>query len=302
MSIEELYQAHKGFLVSLAYRMLSSVMDAEDVVHNVFLTLDASALPSLQNPRAYLCRLVTNRCIDQLRSARVRRESYVGPWLPEPWIESRHSADDSFAAEDPLRSAVMKETLSIAFLLLLERLSPVERSVYVLREAYALDYDEIADATGKTAPNCRQIYRRAKLRIDSARNAAPHGDTRPGAAAAGEPAKSALVERFLHALGSGNVGLLSQLLNKDISVVSDGGGKVRAAVKPLIGRDRAMAFLLGIVSKTPEGFRVLPDVINGQPGLVLFQGDAMTGTVAFRFEGEQIADIYLVLNPEKLPA
>jgi RNA polymerase sigma factor (sigma-70 family) len=300
MRIEELYESHKTFLVSLAYRMLSSVMDAEDVVHNVFLTLDPDILPTLHNPRAYLRRLVTNRCIDQLRSARIRRETYVGPWLPEPWIESRRMTGGALE-DDPLDSAVMKETLSTAFLLLLEELSPVERAVYVLREAYSLDYDEIAETTGKTAANCRQIYRRAKARLDSKRIAHADADTGTGGAASETAIKSSLVERFVLALSTGNIELLSQILTAEASVVSDGGGKVRSAVKPVTGRDRVAAFLLSIAAKAPEGLRVVPDVVNGQPGLVSYVGEHMINAIAFRFDGESIADIYIVSNPEKLP-
>lgn len=291
-TLEELYQTHKAFLTALAYRMLSSVMDAEDIVHNVFLSLDADTLPELHNPRAYLCRLVTNRCIDQLRSARVRREAYVGPWLPEPWIEPYRQSED-----DPLGRAVLNETLSTAFLLLLDTLSPIERAVYVLREAYDLDYDEIAQATGKSAANCRQMARRAKLKLDAAREA--NGTT--AAEPTVETAKAgALVERFIQALGTGNVELLSSLLTAGVTSITDGGGKVQAAIRPIAGRDRVIAFLTGVVKKAPDGLRVHTCIVNGHPGLVSFIGETMINAISFRFDGETIGDVYIVSNPEKL--
>lgn len=298
ITLEELYRTHKAFLTALAYRMLSSVMDAEDIVHNVFLSLDAAAVRQLHNPRAYLCRLVTNRCIDHLRSARVRREAYAGPWLPEPWIEP-YQHENGSPENDPLRRAVMNETLSTAFLLLLETLSPVERAVYVLREAYDLDYEDVAEATGKSPANCRQMYRRAKLKLDSARG--EHA-AESGVRHLEETKAGALVERFILALGTGNVELLSSLLAAGVTSVTDGGGKVQAAIRPIIGRDRVIAFLTGIVKKAPMDLRVQPCVVNGRPGLVSYAGGAMINAISFRFEGECIGDIYLVSNPDKLRA
>ncbi|WP_274362985.1 RNA polymerase sigma-70 factor [Paenibacillus thermotolerans] len=295
-TLEELYQTHKRFLSALAYRMVSSVMDAEDIVHNVFLSLDADTVRQLHNPKAYLCRLVTNRCIDQLRSARVRREAYVGPWLPEPWIEPyRH---DNGSADDPLRRAVMNETLSTAFLLLLETLSPVERAVYVLREAYDLNYDEIAETTGKSSAGCRQLYRRAKRKVEAARGGT---DAETAGVPPLETTKAgALVERFIQALSTGNVELLSSLLTAGVTSVTDGGGKVQAAIRPVIGRDRVVAFLTGIVKKAPENMQVQPCIVNGLPGLVAYAGDMMINAISFNFQEESIGDIYIVSNPDKL--
>ncbi|QMV45091.1 RNA polymerase sigma-70 factor [Cohnella cholangitidis] len=275
-------------MFSIAYRMLGNVMDAEDIVQEVFLAWNANKPEQVQNIKSYLCKMVTNRCIDHIRSASKRREAYVGPWLPSPLL-----TDDPGEPDGPASIYLHKESLSTAYLLLLQQLSWIERAVFVLREVLQYDYDEIAEIVDKSSANCRQIFHRAKGAISGISSSSETG-----------PPKSESLKRrielFVHALTTGNSGQLVNILKADARLQSDGGGKVTAAIRPILGAERVSAFLFGIVGKaTPDSsYRMVS--VNGEPGIVTYAGKKPNSVMTFRIQDEEIADIYIVINPDKL--
>ncbi|WP_226536742.1 RNA polymerase sigma-70 factor [Fictibacillus halophilus] len=279
---EQLFMVHRPLLFSLAYRMLGSVQDAEDIVQEAYLTLSETTTEHVLNPKAYLCKMVTNRCIDLLKSAKKQRESYTGPWLPEPLL-----IDDK---EDPAQNYIMKESLSTAYLLLLEQLSETERAVFLLREALQYDYDAIADVVGKSSTNCRQIYHRAKKAVGNHRRSDPL-----------TPAKAhALSEQFVSAVITGNVSKLLSLLAVDATLLSDGGGKTKAALFPILGAERISRFYMGILAKTTEDFSFEYTTVNGDPGIVLYIESQVYGVLSLHVQDDLIKKIYWVANPDKL--
>jgi RNA polymerase sigma-70 factor (ECF subfamily) len=278
VSRDEVFEEHRPLLFSIAYRMLGSVMDAEDVMQEAFVRWRRAG--EVRSPKAYLSSVVTRLCIDQLRSARARREEYAGPWLPEP-----------LAVEPAGDPAVFDETLSMAFLVLLESLSPVERAVFLLREVFDYDYAEISRIVGKSEANCRQIARRARQAVAARR---PRFDPAPEE---GER----LVRRFVEACMSGDMEGLLQVMSEDITLWTDGGGRVRAARNPIYGADRVARFLLGVAPKAPPGLRFRFARINDQPGLIGYHADGSPqGVATFDISGGRIAAIRYVINPEKL--
>lgn len=293
---EQWYTAYKPLLFSHAYRMLGSVMDAEDVVHDAFITLNNADLSAIRNPKSYLCKIVTNRCIDRLRSARQQREVYVGPWLPEPLLTE--GTDGTFG--DPAARYLQQESMSTAYVLLLQQLSAVERAVFLLREALQYEYDEIADMVGKSSTNCRQIYHRAKRSMSAHESTTGEQTELAAAARAANDKIGLIVEQFLQALAAGNIPKVLSLLAEDAILYSDGGGKVKAAVRPLEGADRISRFFAGLLTKLPEGFSVQLANVNGQPGIVTFEQGRPLTVLSFRIEAGHIASVYIVANPDKL--
>ncbi len=287
METEELYTTYKPLLFALAYRMLGSVMDAEDIVQEAFVSLEKTPLEHVHHVKAYLCKIVTNRCIDQLKSARQRRETYVGPWLPEPFITDK---DTLSSGEDPVQQYEVKESLSTAYLLLLQQLSWTERAVFLLREALQFDYSEIAEIVGKSSTNCRQIFHRAKRSIS--------GNANQKVAAQGKT--TALVEQFITAILNGNVDKLMHVLSEDATLYTDGGGKVRAARRPIFGSERISRFFSGIVPTIPANFSYRLCLVNGGPGIAAYVDGDPFACLSFRFGNGTISDIYIVVNPEKL--
>lgn len=249
MQQETTVRAYQALLFSIAYHMLGSVMDAEDCVQEALLQWSSSAQP-VDHPAAYLCTVVTRRCIDLLRCARRQRETYVGLWLPEPLV----------AAVDPAVCAEQAETLSLALLQLLERLSPVERAVLLLRQVFDYEYAQIADVVGKSAENCRQILHRARRRV-----LMPTGTQRATSAH-----QQQVFARFVQACTSGEMEGLVQVLAEDIVLHADGGGQVSAARHPLSGAERVARYLYGLQQKFLSQFHcvIRPVLVNGQPGLV----------------------------------
>ncbi|MBB6733161.1 RNA polymerase sigma-70 factor [Cohnella zeiphila] len=285
-----LYASYKPLLFTLAYRMLGSVMDAEDAAQEAFLSLNETSDPErIRNPKAYLCKTVTNRCIDRLRSSQAKREVYVGPWLPEPLV-SRPDGED-----DPYGTYARRESLSTAFLLLLDQLSAVERAVFLLREALQYDYAEIAAIVDKSPANCRQIYHRAKRSLGELPRTDPDAKTAPHAELPGT-----VVDQFIGALATGNVGKLMDLLTSDAVLLSDGGGKVTAATRPILGPDRIMRFLAGLLEKIPPGFSSRSAEVGGEPGFVTYVDGKPQSVFSFLMEDGRIKRIYLVANPDKL--
>lgn len=289
---EQLYLSYKPLLFSLAYRMLGSVMDAEDIVQEAFLYANETNMAHVLNPKAYLCKIVTNRCIDNLRSASKKREVYVGPWLPEPLMTSEN---EPIAPE---LAYTQKESLSTAYLLLLQQLSWVERAVFLLREVLQYEYDEISDIVGKSSTNCRQIFRRAKKAISISPEQEAGSSAQINKTV--QEQTNAVVEQFVHALVSGNITQLLTIVKSDAILYSDGGGKVSAAIKPIEGVERIAKFMFGILAKVPDGFRYGLRMVNGQLGIAAYVHDQPHTVMTFQVKDGQIQAIYLVVNPDKL--
>jgi RNA polymerase sigma-70 factor (TIGR02957 family) len=276
----------RPLLFSIAYRMLGSVGDAEDIVQESFLRLERARRDgtAIESPRGFLTTVVTRLAIDQLRSARVRRETYHGPWLPEPVL----AADEP----DPAEVAEMSDSLSLSFLVLLETLSPVERAVFLLREVFDYGYDEIAEIVDKSEANCRQIFTRARRRIDEGK---PRFET-------DRAQQRELAERFVEAFLSGDVQGLIELIAPDAVFYGDGGGKGRGLPRPVYGRDR-IGRLLGAFEAEGRrlGARSQPTWVNGQPGVINLDADgALINVMAFEISDGQVQAIRSIINPDKL--
>jgi RNA polymerase sigma-70 factor (ECF subfamily) len=273
------FEAHRPLLFSIAYRMLGSASEAEDVVQDVWLRARQDGHADVRSARAYLTTIVTRLCIDHLRSAERSRMDYPGPWLPEP------------LAEPNQESAELASSLTMAFLVLLEQLAPTERAVFLLREVFELDFDEIATSIGKSAANTRQILRRARSRLHN---------SRPRFTASRRESEE-IVRRFRHACMTGNVEELMDVLHADATLIADGGGKAASATRPVLGADRIAKFLLGYAGKVSLSELDFPLVtINGAPGLLLRHPIAGTGTYSFDIVDGRIGAIYVVRNPDKL--
>jgi RNA polymerase sigma-70 factor (ECF subfamily) len=278
----EVFDRQRPFLFSIAYRMLGSVMDGEDVVQEAYLRWQRAPQAEVRSPRAYLSAVVTRLCIDQLRSARTQREEYIGPWLPEP-----------LPTEPAPDAVVIDESLSMAFLVLLESLNPTERAVFLLREVFDYDYDEISRLVGKSEANCRQIARRARQSVAARR---PRFESSP-------EQEERLMGSFLEACFGGDMEDLLALLSEDVTFWSDGGGKTRAALNPIHGADKVARFFSGILRKAPPGLVVRRALVNGRPGLIGYFEDGRPQSVAtFDVAEGSIRAIRLVVNPEKLRA
>ncbi|MEU1272756.1 RNA polymerase sigma-70 factor [Streptomyces sp. NPDC005799] len=277
------FEPHRPRLFGLAYRMLGSADEAEDVVQDAYLRFSGADRAGIERPSAWLAKVVTNLCLTRLASARARRERYVGTWLPEPVITS----DGTLG---PLESAEQREAVSLAMLVLLERLTPNERAVYVLREAFGYGHREIAGVLDLTEANCRQLYRRAVRRVDEDRS---RFEPVPGR-------QAELVTSFLTAARDGDLVGLEKVLTADVTWSSDGGGKVSAARRPVEGRDKVARLAVGGAERFAAGLEFTPTEINGEYGLAAWAGDTLAGVVAFEVRDGLIAHLRIVLNPEKL--
>jgi RNA polymerase sigma-70 factor, ECF subfamily len=277
MDAVTVFEEHRPLLLGAAYRMLGSMWDAEDVVQDAYARW-ARTEQEVANPRAFLLTVVTRIALDQLKSARVARESYVGPWLPEP------VATGSLG---PLDTVELRDSVAYATVHLMERLTPPERAVFVLREAFELPYEQIAEIIGSSVANCRQLHSRGRRRLAGASRFRPAPET-----------YSRLLRTLLSAVETGDLGDLGQVLSEDITVWNDGGGKVRAALRPVAGIDKVLPFLAGLL--VTREFAVGPTLdVNGQPaGLLYVAGEPRV--CALRVERDRIAAIYVVNNPDKL--
>ncbi|MEK5247566.1 sigma-70 family RNA polymerase sigma factor [Bacillus sp. FSL R9-9530] len=282
METEQLYEAYQPLLFSLAYRILGSVMDAEDIVHDVFISFNnMEDAQSIENMRAYLCKMVTNRSIDKLRSAAHKRNVYVGMWLPEPFVEE---------IDDPSESFVMKESISTAYLLLLQQLTEVERIVFILREVFSYDYEEIASIVEKSSVNCRKIFQRARKSILD----------KPKQSTLSTKKMAAYVEKFVSALQCGDAQGMLEVLKTDAILKADGGGKVTTAINPIYSADKIIRLFFGIAKRLPEKYSVDFKIVNGAPGVIVTINNKVTYVLSFIFEDEKISNIYMMVNPEKL--
>ncbi|WP_245954305.1 RNA polymerase sigma-70 factor [Paenibacillus flagellatus] len=284
VEVEELYKSLRPSLLSFAYRMMGSMMDAEDIIQETFLSIEKVPSDLVKNVKSYLFRSVSNRCIDRLRAQSRHREAYVGPWLPEPIMSEGNGQTD------PLEGYIRKETISMAYLFLIQQLSWTERVVFLLREVLQYEYEEIAKIVDKSSANCRQIFRRAKRSL---------GDIPPMNAGM-QRNTTHLIESFAQALLDGDMKKLLETLTSDTILYMDGGGKVRAPLRPLFGHDRIARFFIGILPEFPADFSYTLREINAQPGLVFFAGKQLFATICFDIQHNRIVNIYAVLNPDKL--
>jgi RNA polymerase sigma-70 factor (ECF subfamily) len=277
----EVFASARPLLFSIAYRMLGSVMDAEDLVQDAYLRWQDASDIDVRSPRAYLTTIVTRLAINHLRSARTKRETYVGPWLPEPLV-----------TEDTPDHVELAESLSLAFLVLLERLSPNERAVFLLHDVFDFEYAEIAEIVDKTEANCRQLLARAKKRVAT-----------PGPRFESDPAQAQrLTEGFTEAARAGDMEGLLAVLAEDITLWADGAGKIPgAALKPVHGATPVARFVLGVMSRfVPAATILRPAEINGQPGFIVYVSGRPFSALIFDVRDGRIHTIYVVANPDKL--
>lgn len=280
------FEEYRSLLFAMAYRMLGSAMEAEDIVQEAYLRYRATPPESIGTLKSFLTTIVHHLCMDHLKSARVRRENYVGPWLPEPII-----TDESAAHLSPLRQIIKRESISMAFLVLLESLSPLERAVFLLREIFDYEYAEIAQITGRNDMACRQLFSRAKKHISENRPRFP----------ASPEAHAKMIDRFMEALIAGDIDDLMSLLAEDVTSWSDGGGKIPGAARhPIQGREKVVRGLIGLRSRVPEGTIIEEIEANGLPALLVRVMGQIVSVLTLELEGDLIRAIRAVANPDKL--
>jgi RNA polymerase sigma-70 factor (ECF subfamily) len=284
---EDVFKDDRPRLFSIAYRMLGSASDAEDVLQDAWLRYRGAESSSIRSPGAFATTIVTRLCLDRLKSARAKREEYIGPWLPEPVLTSE--------LESPAEKLERAESVTLAFMVLLETLSPEERAVFLLKEIFEYDHSEVAGMLDTTVENSRQLLHRAKARL---------AESRPRLTGTAQSRRT-VAERFARAFSSGDGAGLTALLTTDVEVWSDGGGKVAAARRPIIGRDQVLTFLIGL-HRAAHASGVAHDVsleiqdVNAEPALVLRVGPRLESVFVFSVDGEAIAGIRVVRNPDKL--
>jgi RNA polymerase sigma-70 factor (ECF subfamily) len=277
------YQEYRGLLFSIAYRVLGTAADAEDAVQDTWLKWSAADRSQVADPRAFLVRIVTNVAIDRLRAARSRRETYVGPWLPEPVPTSTDPAVDA-------------DSVSIALLVVLETLSPIERAVFVLREAFDFSHAEIAEAMGRSEESVRQTAHRARAHV-AARRPRLQVDRRR---------QQVVTEQFLAASTGGDINALLELLAPDVALWTDGGGKVRQALKPVVGAERVAAWFAGVVRRPYEGVEIAAMTteiveLNGIPAIVFTGGGRVLSVLGLDLDADgRVVAIHNIANPDKL--
>jgi RNA polymerase sigma-70 factor (ECF subfamily) len=268
-------------LLGLAYRMLGSRTDADDVVQDAYLRFADAR--DVRNPEAFLVTVVTRLCLDRLKSAKAQREIYVGPWLPEPIFDT-----DGLSAE---AATELADDLSFALLLALDRLSPLERAAFLLHDVFEISFAEIAAMIGRSEPACRQLATRARHAVR---------DQRPAPAAT--PDRHAhLMKAFMEAVASGDLSQLTGLLREDAVAVTDGGGRKSAALNPIMGADKVARFFIGLAGKNARrDIRAEPAMINGAVGALLYMDGELDHSLSMAIDGDRIAAIYIVRNPDKL--
>jgi RNA polymerase sigma-70 factor (ECF subfamily) len=289
------FEPYRGRLLGLAYRMLGSMADAEDAVQETYLRWHRADRDKVSQPRAFLMTTTARICLDMLTSARARREEHVGPWLPEPVLDTAALAPDA--------RTELAEDLSVALLLTLERLSPLERAAFLLHDVFDFSFGEVAAALERSAAACRQLASRARERVRAAR---PRGaSTAPRRSGEIDPKHAQLLSAFAKATQSGDLNTMTQLLASDVRFVTDGGGKVRAAQTVIEGADRVARFIVGTRRPHPgrwwrEEFTMRFAAVNGLPGVIVEAPEGPVQTVAVEIVGDVIQALYVVRNPDKL--
>ncbi|MFD4557497.1 RNA polymerase sigma-70 factor [Streptomyces sp. NPDC058469] len=281
----DVFEEHRPVLMGVAYRMLGRVADAEDVVQEAWLRWSAADRAGVREPRAYLVRVTTRLAIDRLRQVKARGEAYVGPWLPEPYV-----TDFGDTVPDTAERAVLADSVSLAVLVVLESLSPLERAVFVLREAFGYPYADIAAMLDRGEPAVRQLAGRARKHVDERR---PRYEVDPAQ-------RRDLTERFLAAAAEGDLAGLMKMLAPDVRLVGDSGGKAQAPLRILESADHVGRFLVGVAEKgVPEmSFRFLE--LNGGPAVLILSGDTPDSVLQVDVSAGRIRSVYIVRNPEKL--
>lgn len=288
----ELFETYRPLLFSIAYRMLGSAMEAEDIVQDVYLRWQRTAPEAVRSPKAFLSTIVTRLCLNQLESARSRRETYIGFWLPEPVLTGPDAGPaHTVLTASPAEQAELHESISLAFLVLLEQLTPVERAVFLLREVFNYDYAEIAGILDKNEPACRQLFSRARQHI------ARH---RPRFKPAPDHHRRLLGE-FMQAVSTGELNELVSLLADDVTMWADGGGKVRgAATQTLHGPIVVAQFVLGSTRFLPPDYQAEIAEVNGQPAAIVRVDHEAILIIAIEVDGDHVREIRVIGNPDKL--
>ncbi|MFJ9861791.1 RNA polymerase sigma-70 factor [Streptomyces albogriseolus] len=283
----ELFEEHRPVLMGVAYRMLGRVADAEDVVQDAWLRWSGGDRTAVREPRGFLVRITTRLAVDRLRQIKARAETYVGPWLPEPC-----ATDFGDTVTDAAERAVLADSVSLAVLVVLETLSPLERAVFVLREAFGYPYADIAAMLDRGETAVRQLAARARRHVDERR---PRYDVDPAR-------RRDLTERFLDAAAGGDLAGLMELLAPDVRLVGDSGGKARAPLRVLAGADHVGRFFVGVAVKGLPDASVRVVELNGGPALLVLSGGKPDTVVQIDADGDRIRTVYVVRNPDKLAA
>ncbi|MBV9228591.1 MAG: RNA polymerase sigma-70 factor [Chloroflexi bacterium] len=284
--LAEEFQRYRPLLFSVAYRMLGSASEAEDMIQECYLRSIQPSPQEIRSLKSYLTTIITRLCLDHLKSARVQREDYIGPWLPEPLLTSNPE-------ELALQTLEQRESLSTAFLILAERLTPYERAVFLLHEAFAYRYEEIAEIIGKSPANCRQLFHQAKEHLKK-------GQARFSSS---QEAQQSLMEQFLSASQQGDMQALVGVLAEDVTLWADGGGKVYAAPYPILGREQVLRVWNGLLRKSSSWY---PDVhltlaqVNGTAGLLVWSSETLLSVWTCEVTEGHISALYEVVNPDKL--
>ncbi|GAB2462346.1 RNA polymerase sigma-70 factor [Streptomyces incanus] len=276
----EAFIAHRNLLFTVAYEMLGSAADAEDVLQETWLRWVKADLGQVNDQRAYLVRITTRQALNRLRTVKRRREAYVGSWLPEPLLTTPDVAQDIELAE----------SVSMALMLVLETLSPMERAVFVLREAFDIGYDEIAEAVDKSPAAVRQIAHRARRHVDA---------RRPRRVVSSNEGQ-AVLESFLHAIETGDPQALLEVLAPEVVLMSDGGGIKHAALRPVTGAEQVARMFAGGIGKFEDTLTAEPTMVNGNPALLVRLDGKIDGVMAIRVQDARITGLYYVRTPEKL--
>ena len=284
--MEESFETYRPYLFAIAYRMLGSAMDAEDMVQETYLRYQTTPPETIRSLKAYLTTILTRLCMDQLQLARRKREVYVGPWLPEPILTTTTPA-----SEDPAERVEREESISLAFLMLLEQLQPFERAVFLLHEVFAYDFAEIATMLGKTEAACRRSFSRAKKHLSEHRPRFPPSSQ----------IHRRMLTGFFQAAQGGDMTPLMDLLSEQVTLWADGGGKIKtAALRPIVGRDAVARFSLGAVRFLPADYQVEIAEVNGQAAVIIRAGGQALFVLSIEVEAGQIQAIRIIANPEKL--
>jgi RNA polymerase sigma-70 factor (TIGR02957 family) len=284
----EVFEEYRGLMFAVAYRMLGAIADAEDAVQDAWLGWSAASRADVADPRAYLVRIVTNTALNRLRAVRARREAYIGPWLPEPLLTQ--------AGPDAAERAELAESVSVAMLVVLESLTPDERAVFVLHEVFGFDHPEIAAALGRSAPAVRQLAHRAREHVQARR---PRFDV-------DWDQQREVTARFLAAAAGGDIEGLMTVLAPDVTLLTDGGGKTRAALRPISGASKVARWLVGIAGRPDLGgaadLNLEPAEINGTPGTLITADGGAVAALTLAVAAGQVTGIQLLVNPDKLTA
>ena len=275
----DVFVAHRNLLFTVAYEMLGSAADAEDVLQETWLRWADVDHDEVREPRAYLVRITTRLALNRIRTLSRRRESYVGPWLPEPLLTSPDVADD----------VELADSVSTAMLLVLETLTPTERAVFVLRDVFAMPYEEIGAAVDKTPAAVRQIAHRARSHVDARRPREVVGSAQ----------RNAVIERFMSAVATGDLQSLMDVLAPDVVLITDGGGVKQAALRPIHGVEKVLRFLTAVTPDDTDN-RAEPVMVNGHLGLRLLLDDVLDTIATMRIDGDKVTGLYFVRNPNKL--